>query len=73
MAIPMALMSKFSTVFEGLPTAELHNSAEYHNFTLALKRNNVSFKTKIVKTKRSGRKFVVMLLEPLVPVHVAVN
>jgi len=62
MAISPAMMSRFSSQFEGLPAAELHNSAEYHNFTLALTRNGVSFKTKIIKTKRSGRKFVVILL-----------
>lgn len=57
-----ALMSRFTTRYEDSPAAEFFNSAEFHNFTLALTRNGVSFRTKIAKPKRSGRKFIVVLL-----------
>ena len=65
MAIPAALMTRFNACYEELPAAEFYNSAEYHNFTIALTRNKVSFLTKIVKPKRAGRKFVVVLLKSL--------
>lgn len=62
MTVPTALMTRFNTQYEGSPSAEFYNSAEYHNFTLALTRNGVSFRTKIAKPKRSSRKFIVVLL-----------
>jgi hypothetical protein len=46
------------------------NSAEYHNFTSALKNAGISFLTRIVKTKRNGKKtrnFMVLLVEDSPP------
>lgn len=60
--IPAPILSRFTTVFEGFRSAELYNTAEFNNLTLALRRNGASFRTKIIKNKKVGRKFVVMLV-----------
>lgn len=64
--LPTSLSRRFHTVYEGYETAVFDNSAEYHNFTLALQNAGISFKTKINKAKRNGKKirsFLVLLVE----------
>lgn len=61
-----SLKARFTTQHDGYPAAVINNSVEYHNFTLTLKAQGVSFLTKIRKAKtRSGRgrEFIVMLVE----------
>lgn len=64
--LPLSLSRRFHTVYDGYEAAVFDNSVEYNNFTQALKEAQVSFKTKIVKAKRAGKKirsFVVLLVE----------
>lgn len=64
--LPTSLSRHFHTVFEGYEAAVFDNSVEFHNFTLSLKEAGVSYKTKIIKMKRAGKKirnFVVLLVE----------
>jgi len=64
--LPTSLSRRFHTTFEGHEAAIFENAAEFNNFTLALKTAGVSFKTRINKTKRAGKKvrnFLVMLIE----------
>lgn len=64
--LPLSLSRRFHTVYEDYEAAVFDNSAEYHNFTVALRDAGVSFKSKIVKTKRAGKKvrsFIVLLVE----------
>lgn len=57
------LIDRFTQIYNGFPAAVFNNSLEYNNFTAMLKMESISFKTKIVKHKRRGREFVVMLVE----------
>ena len=55
----------FNTQFDGYPAVIFDNTAEYNNFRIKLERDKLSFRTKIVKGKRAGKKrrqFVVMLV-----------
>lgn len=64
--LPLSYQQKLNTRYDGLPAAAFDNSAEYHNFTVALKRAGISFLTKIVKQKsrqRRARQFIVMVVD----------
>ena len=56
------LMSKFTGIYNGLPSVKFDNAAEFNNFISGLKRHRIPHQTKIVKKKPSGRIFVVMRL-----------
>lgn len=61
-----SLKARFTTRHDGYPAAILNNSVEYHNFTLTLKSQKLSYLTKIRKAQKRGRKereFIVMLVE----------
>lgn len=62
MSLPLSIQSKFSTTYDGFPTAVFNSSVEYHNFTMMLSEARASFKTKINKHKKRGREFLVMLV-----------
>jgi hypothetical protein len=64
MSLPLNLHSKFTSTYDGFPTAVFTNSVEYHNFTTMLNEAKASFKTKISKHKKRGREFLVMLVVP---------
>lgn len=59
----MDILSLFSDTYDGLKAARFRSSVEAHNAEAALRLINRSYKTKIRKTKRSGREFVVMLVD----------
>lgn len=70
LTLPTSLSRRFHTTYEGYEAAVFDNSAEYHNFTSALKNAGISFLTRIVKTKRNGKKtrnFMVLLVEDSPP------
>jgi len=58
------LKRQFNQQYDGFPASIHTNSAEHNNVVSALRRAGLSFRTKIVKKKRTGRKFVIQLLEP---------
>lgn len=61
-----SLRARFTTQHDGYPAAIINNSVEYHNFTLTLKAQKISYLTKIRKAKTRtgrGREFIVMLVE----------
>ena len=63
MSLPSSLDSKFTATFEGMRAARFVSASEAHNMESALRESGVSYKTKIVKHKRRGREFWVMLVE----------
>lgn len=63
MSLPSTITMQFKDTYDGFPAARFNNSCEASNFEAALRLENVSFRTKIVKHKRRGREFVVMLVE----------
>jgi hypothetical protein len=62
------IKDRFTETYDGLPSIRFGSSSEYHNFEWQLKFANVSFRSKIIKTKKYGREFIVMLLEEQPPV-----
>lgn len=65
MSLPLSIANRLNQTYDGFKAAVFVSSAEYHNFTSALKQAGASFKTKINKHKKRGREFIVMLVEPL--------
>jgi len=63
MSLPSSIANRLNATYDGFKAAIFSNSAEYNNFTLALKEAQASFRTKITKHKKRGREFVVMLVE----------
>lgn len=60
------LRNSFTSKHDGCPAAIFDNTVEHNNFTLRLQREGLSFRTKIIKVKRAGKKrreFVVMLVD----------
>ena len=56
------MLDRFDQHYDEYPAAVFNNAAEFNNFGLQLRVNGLSYKTKIVKHKKRGRKFIVMLL-----------
>lgn len=68
MSTQLNIRDRFTETYDGLPSIRFGSSSEYHNFEWQLKFANVSFRSKIIKTKKYGREFIVMLLEEQPPV-----
>jgi hypothetical protein len=62
MSLPLSILNRFNSSYDGFQSAVFNNSTEYHNFATALKEAQVSFKTKITKHKKRGREFVILLV-----------
>lgn len=54
----------FSETYNGIPAARFRSSMEAKNMEATLREHKRSFQTKINKSKKRGREFIVMLLEP---------
>lgn len=63
MSLPLYLETLFNKTYEGLRAACFVSASETHNVETALRDCKVSYKTKIIKHKRRGREFWVMLVE----------
>lgn len=63
MSLPLIIRNLFNQTYDGLPAARFRSSAEAHNTEAALRLASQSYKTKINKSKKTGREFIVMLLE----------
>jgi hypothetical protein len=63
MSTQLNIKDRFTETHDGFPSISFSSSSEYHNFEWQLKFANLSFKTKILKTKKYGREFIVMLVE----------
>lgn len=57
------LLSRFTKLYNGIPSISFDNAAEFNNFLSSLKRHGISHRTKIVKRKPRGRQFIVMKIE----------
>jgi hypothetical protein len=62
MPLPSSIRTLFTDQYEGVPAARLKSSTEAKNLETALRVHGMSYQTKISKSKRTGREFVVMLL-----------
>lgn len=61
--LPLGILEKFREEYEGFKTARVPTSLEAHNLELLLKLEKISFRTKIVKHKKRGREFLIMLVD----------
>jgi hypothetical protein len=64
MSLPLSIQNIFNDTYNGVPAVKLRSSSETKNLEATLRVHQQSYQTKISKTKKSGREFVVMLLEP---------
>jgi hypothetical protein len=62
MSMPLSLENLFDSTYEGMRAARFKSASEAHNMELSLRLAELSFKTKIIKNKRKGNEFVVMLV-----------
>ena len=62
MSLPLSIDNMFNSTYEGMRAARFKSASEAHNMEASLKELKHSFKTKIVKHKRRGNEFVVMLV-----------
>jgi hypothetical protein len=63
MLLPSAIESHFTETYEGMRAARFQSSSEAHNMETNLKWLGLSYKTKIIKHKRKGNSYLVMLVE----------
>jgi hypothetical protein len=63
MSLPLSILNRLNTTYDGFRAAVFTTSSEYNNFTAGLREAGASFCTKITKHKKRGREFVVMLVE----------
>ena len=61
MSLPLSIEKLFNTTYNEMRAARLRTAMECNNLQVALKDANVSFTTKINKSKKHGREFIVML------------
>jgi len=61
MSLPLSIEKLFNTTYNEMKAARLRTAMECNNLQVALKDANVSFTTKINKSKKHGREFIVML------------
>jgi hypothetical protein len=62
MSLPLSIKNLFSEKYDCLPASLLRSSSEAHNLEAALRISGCSYRTKINKSKKHGRMFIVMLL-----------
>lgn len=65
MQLPSSIQSLFSDTYNGVPAVRFRSTSEAKNMEATLREYHQSYQTKINKSKRTGREFIVMLLEPL--------
>lgn len=58
-----SLLKLFDHTYDGLPAAWLPSAVQAHNLESMLRAAGKSYKTKIHKSRKSGRQFIVMLVE----------
>ena len=62
--LAFSILKLFDRQYDGLPAAWFTSSSEAHNAEAALRQAGQSYRTKILKSKKAGRQFVVMLVSP---------
>jgi hypothetical protein len=63
MSLPSTIESLFNESYNDMRAARLRTAMECNNLQTALKQAGASFTTKIQKTKKHGREFIVMLVD----------
>ncbi len=61
--LPLIIQNQFNDLYDGFIAARLKSVAETHSLEVGLRKNGCSYQTKIIKSKKRGREFVVMLVD----------
>lgn len=62
MQLPSSIEKLFDSTYNEFRAARLPSALECNNLQATLREANISFDTKIVKHKKRGRQFIVMLV-----------
>jgi hypothetical protein len=62
MHIPSNIQSKLTNSYEGVPSARFHSSLAAKRFEEELEQAQLSYRSRIVKSKKEGTSIVVMVL-----------
>lgn len=62
MSLPLSIQTLFNTEYDGFKAARFRSSVECHNTEYALALEGVSYKTKIIKNKKRGIEYILMLV-----------
>lgn len=65
MLLPSSITTMFDSTYNDLPAAKFKSSVQCNNFQSMLTDWGASFTTKIVKHKKRGKEYIVMLLEQI--------
>lgn len=63
MQLPSSIETMFNATYNEMPAARFQSSMQCNNLQVMLKDAGLSFMTKIVKNKKRGKEFIVMLVE----------
>ena len=63
MSLPSAIEYHFTETYEGMRAARFASASEAHNMETNLQWLGLSYKTKIIKHKRKGNSYLVLLVE----------
>ena len=64
MQLPTNIEDLFTQTFEGMRSVKLGSASETIMVENALMRAHLSYQTKITRSKKHGRQFLVLLMEP---------
>lgn len=62
MQLPSRIEDLFTQTYEGFTALKLRSAADTIMVENALKRSHLSYQTKISRTKKHGREFIVLLV-----------
>ena len=65
MQLPSNIEDLFTQTYDGFKAVKLRSASEAIMLENALGRASVSFQTKISRSKKHGREFIVMIVQPL--------
>ena len=63
MQLPSSIETMFNSTYNELPAARFQSLMQCNNLQVMLKEAGLTFMTKIVKNKKRGKEFIVMLVE----------
>jgi hypothetical protein len=61
--LPLIIQNQFKETYDGFKAARFKSVVETHNLEIGLRKNGCSFQTKIIKSKKRGREFLVLLVD----------
>ena len=64
MQMPLNIEDLFTHVYDGARACKLRNAGEAIMVENALRKGNRSYQTRITRSKKHGREFVILLMEP---------